>query len=159
MKNLSFVALALLLMGCAARRDLAAFQPAASAPAIVRWQGRDISLVSDAIFARSASGAVLVRLYKQSPAPLGEFRLEPDGYLSASQGGRKWAGDSASVPSPLRTWVMFLTTYQGADKLPPGAREIHTAVNRVAYAKEGGKLKSLSVINTDNAETISALFR
>ncbi len=159
MKTLSVVALALLLAGCAARRDLPAFQPASSQNAIVRWQSRDFGLTSEAVFARAANGAVLVRLYKQSPSALGEFRLEPDGYLIAAQNGRKWAGRSDTAPPPLTAWVTFLTTYQNAEKIPSGSKEIHSAANRVAYSKEDGRLQSLSVVNTDTAETVSAIFR
>lgn len=159
MKALPVLALALLLVGCATRRELATFQPKSSENALVRWQGHGFAITADAVFARSADGAVLVRLYKQAPAPLGEFRLEPDGILSASQGGRRWVGKGENAPAALRTWQMFLTTYQNAEKLPAGSKEIHSAINRVAYSKEGSRLKSLTLLNTEPPESVSAIFR
>lgn len=161
MRIFSAIGLVCLLAGCVTSRNLPAFQPASSENAIVRWQGRGVSLTSDAIFARSSSGAVLVRLYKQSPAPLAEFRQEADGYFAAidNQNGRKWAGPAENVPKPLSVWVTFLGVYQNAAKIPEGSQEVHSAANRVASTKDGKRLKSLSVVDTDTAEAVSAIFR
>ena len=158
---LPLIGLACLLAGCATSRNLPAFQPASSENAIVRWQGRGVSLTSDAVLARSANGTVLARLYKQSPAPLAEFRLEPDGYFTASdsQSGRKWAGPSGNAPAALSVWVTFLNVYQNAAKLPDGSQEVHSAANRIASQRDGRRLKSLSVVDTDTAEAVSAIFR
>ncbi len=150
-----------MLAGCATPRNLPAFRPASSENAIVRWQGRGVSLTADAVFARSADGAVLVRLYKQSPAPLAEFRYESDGYFSAwdSQRDRRWSGASGDAPAALTAWTRFLIVYQNAIKLPEGAQEIHSAVDRIAYQKSGQRLKSLSVVDIDTRESVSAIFR
>lgn len=161
MRFLSAIGLICLLAGCVTSRSLPTFQPASSENAIVRWQGRGVSLTGDAVFARSANGAILVRLYKQSPAPLAEFRLESDGYFAAAdnQNNRKWSGPAEEVPKALSVWVAFLSVYQNAARLPEGSQEVHSAANRVASNKEGKRLKSLSVIDTDTAEAVSAIFR
>jgi len=150
-----------LLAGCATQRELPVFQPASSETATLRWQRGKASLTCEAVCARSVNGAVLLRLYKQSPTPLLELRLEPDGLLSAkgslARGG--WTGPYFEAPAPLSTWVSFLTIYQHARDLPVGDRELHTASARTAYTKTSSGLKSLSVVSTDSAETVNALFQ
>jgi len=89
------------------------------------------------------------------------LHLENDGTLTAkgSLAGSGWSGPSASAPIPLATWANLISIYQGADKLPAGAKELHTAGARIAYDKPGNRLKTLSIANTDTAETLSAFFR
>lgn len=103
----------------------------------------------------------MIRLYKQSPSSILELRLEPDGTLTAkgSLAGPGWTGPNSSAPMPLATWANFLSVYQNADKLPVGEKELHTAGARIAYHKTTTRLKSLSIANTDTAETINGLFR
>jgi len=153
--------IAWLVVGCATTREQTAFHPVSSESALVRWQRGGNTLTSDAVFARSADGGVLLRLYKQSPSPLLELRLESDGHLSArgSLAGRGWSGPYGNAPLPLATWVSFLLTWQNAPKLPQGEREMHTAAARIAYNKTSSGLRSLSVASLDTAETISAIFR
>jgi hypothetical protein len=151
----------LLLVGCAAQRELTPFQPVSSENAIIRWQRGNVSLTCDAVCARSASGGAFIRLYKQSPSPLLELRLEPNGTISA-QGpltDRSWAGVYGNAPAPLATWISFLITYQHARALPDGEKEIHTAAASIAYKKNDSGLKTLSIRNADTAETISGIFR
>ncbi len=118
-------------------------------------------MTSDAVFARSASGAVLLRLYKQSPAPLLELRLEPDGYLVAkgSLAGPGWSGPSSSAPPPLLIWTTLLTACQNVQKLPDGENEVHTAAAHIAYVKQAGHLQSLSISRTDAPESVTILFK
>ena len=159
---LSLIALiTTLLGGCATMPPPTAFQPVSSERALVRWQRGGNTLTSDAVCARAADGSVLVRLYKQSPAPLLELRLDADGRLTArgSLTGRGWSGSYGEAPFPLATWVSFLLTWQNADSLPRGDREMHTAAARIAYRKTASGLQSLSVASLDTPETLSAIFR
>lgn len=89
------------------------------------------------------------------------LRLDPDGLLSAggSLTGRGWQGKYSEVPRPLATWVSFLMVYQREKNLPVGAKELHTAGERVAYRKTKAGLETLSVLNTDTGETVSGLFK
>ena len=111
--------------------------------------------------ARSTGGAVLLRLYKQSPSPLLELRLEPDSYVSAkgSLAGPGWSGPASRAPAPLSIWTTLLTAYQNESKLPEGENEIHTAAAHIACVKTGGHLRSLSVSSTDSPESVTILFK
>jgi len=155
------VAASLLLASCAGTRELAPFETASSAAAALHWQRGGAALNGEAAVARSTQGAVLLRFYKAAPAPLLQLRLEPDAYLTASGplAGRGWAGPPGSAPISLMAWASFLKIYQQAAKLPDGERELHTAAERVAYVKTGGKLRSLSVASRDTGEVISAFFQ
>ncbi|CAN5638394.1 hypothetical protein BH09VER1_BH09VER1_15770 [soil metagenome] len=155
------VVVALALLGCATSRDLPAFQPASSQGALVRWQRGKVSMTSDAVFARSANGSVLLRLYKQSPAPLLELRLEPDSHLVAkgTLAGPGWAGPASSAPAPLLVWTILLTACQNANHLPDGENEIHTAAAHIACVKQDSHLKSLSISRTDAPESVTILFK
>jgi hypothetical protein len=160
MRGVLLVCVALLFAGCSATRELPAFETASSEKALIRWQRKGVSLVCDAVCARSQNGAVLVRLYKQSPAPLAEFRLEAENYFAARGrlAGRGWAGPAPGAPTTFSSWIAFLTGYQESAGLETGARQVQTAAARVAYTKSGGKLKALSVSNTETGEVISAVF-
>lgn len=152
----------LFLAGCAAQRELQPFQPASSQSAVIQWQRSGHSLTCEAVCARSADGAALMRLYKQSPSPLLELRLEKDGLLSAKgslTGGRSWTGKYGDAPAPLATWISFLSIYQRAQELPDGDKELHTSASRVAYQKSKAGLKTLSVANTDSAESVTGYFQ
>ena len=154
------ICVALLFAGCSATRELTAFEAASSEKALIRWQRKGVSLVCDAVCARSKNGAVLVRLYKQSPAPLAEFRLGPENYFAAKGrlAGRGWSGPAPGAPATFSSWIAFLAGYQESAFLETGARQVQTAATRVAYTKSGGKLKALSVSNIDTGEVISAVF-
>jgi hypothetical protein len=154
------ICVALLFGGCSATHELAAFEAASSEKALIRWYRKGVSLVCDTVCARSQNGAVLVRLYKQSPTPLVEFRLEPENYFVAKGrlAGRGWAGPAPGAPATFSSWIAFLSGYQESAGLETGARQIQTAATRVAYTKSGGKLKALSVSNTETGEVISAVF-
>jgi hypothetical protein len=155
------ICVALLFAGCSATRELTAFEAASSEKALIRWQRKRVSLVCDAVCARSQNGAVLVRLYKQSPTPLAEFRLEPGNYFAAKGrlAGRGWAGPPPRAPTAFSSWIAFLAAYQESAGLETGARQIQTAATRIAYTKTGGKLKALSVLDTGTGEVISAVFK
>ncbi len=155
------ICVALLFAGCSATRELTAFDAASSEKALIRWQRKGVSLVCDAVCARSKNGTVLVRLYKQSPAPLAEFRLEPENYFAAKGRltGRGWAGPAPVAPTTFSSWIAFLAAYQESAGLETGARQVQTAATRIAYTKSGGKLKALSVSNTATGEVISAVFK
>ena len=154
------ICVALLFAGCSATLELTAFEASSSEKALIRWQRKGVSLVCDAVCARSKNGAVLVRLYNQSPAPLAEFRLGPENYFAAKGrlAGRGWAGPARGAPATFYSWIAFLAGYQESAFLETGARQVQTAATRVAYTKSGGKLKALSVSNTDTGEVISAVF-
>ncbi len=127
----------------------------------MRWQRRDLTLRGDATFTRSKDGEVRIQLSDQTASPLLVLRLENDGTLTAkgSLAGSGWSGPHASAPIPLATWANLISIYQAADKLPAGARELHTAGARIACDKTDARLKSLSIANTDTAETLSAFFQ
>jgi hypothetical protein len=113
------------------------------------------------VCARSANGAVLVRLYKQSPAPLAEFRLDSKNHFVARGrlAGRGWAGAAPSAPAPFLSWIAFLTAYRESASFGAGSRQLQTAASRVTYTKSDGKLKTLNVSNTETGEVISAVFK
>ena len=160
-KLVVLAALALALMGCATQPELPAFQPAKSQSALIRWQRRDVSLTSEGVFAQASNGGVLMRLYKQSPAPLLELRLEPNGLLSAkgSLAGPGWSGQVGNAPPPLAIWAALLNIYQTAATLPDGTKEIQTAEARLSYVKNQSGFASLSIVSTDRPETVTVLFR
>ncbi len=153
------ICVALLLAGCPAARELTPFEAASSEQAIIRWKRKGVSLVCDAVCARSPNGAVLVRLYKQSPAPLVEFRLQAENYFFAKGrlAGRGWTGPAPDAPAIFSSWIAFLTAYRESAGSERGIRQ--TAPLQVAYTKSGGKLKALSVSNTGTGEAISAVFK
>jgi hypothetical protein len=155
------ICVALLFAGCQATPELTAFEAASSEPAIIRWKRKGVSLVCDAVCARSPNGAVLVRLYKQSPTPLVEFRLQAENYFAAKgrRAGRGWAGPATGAPKIFSSWIAFLTAYRESAGFGAGARQVQPAPMQVAYTKSGGKLKALSVSNTGTGEAISAVFK
>jgi hypothetical protein len=161
MKCVLSICLALLFAGCPATHELSAFEAASSEQSIIRWKRKRVSLVCDAVCARSPNGAVLVRLYKQSPAPLVEFRLDPENYFAAKGrlAGRGWAGPASGAPTIFSPWIAFLTAYRESASFDAGARQVRTPPMHVAYTKSGGKLKALSVSNTETGEAISAVFK
>ena len=154
------ICVALLFAGCSATRELTAFEAASSEKALIRWQRKRVSLVCDAVCARSQNGAVLVRLYKQSPAPLVEFRLQAEDYFAAKGrlAGRGWMGPAADAPAIFSSWIAFLTAFRESAGSEGGVRQTAPPL-KVAYTKSGGKLKALSVANTGTGEAISAVFK
>jgi hypothetical protein len=160
MKFVLSICVALLFAGCSATRDPDDFNAVSSEKALIRWQRKGVSLVCDAVCARSQSGAVLVRLYKQSPSPLAEFRLDPENYFVAKgrMAGRVWTGPASRAPAIVSSWIAFLGAYKESTSLETGSRKVQDGTTRVAYRTFGGKLKALSVSNTATGEVISAVF-
>jgi hypothetical protein len=150
--------LALLMAGCAASRELPALEAASSEKALIRWQRKGKSLVYDAVCARTKDGSIFVRLYKQSPAPLAEFRLGADNSFHAGGrlAGRAWSGPAADAPPGFSGWVWFLTAYQRSAER--GGAPLQSATMRVTYTKSGDQLKVLSISNIGTGEVISAIF-
>jgi hypothetical protein len=109
MKRALSLCFALLLAGCLASRELTQFEPASSEKALIRWQRKGKSLVYDAVCARAKDNSILVRLYKQSPALLVEFRLGSDNSFEASgrRVGRGWTGVATDALPAFSTWVWF----------------------------------------------------
>jgi hypothetical protein len=158
MKRALAVCFALLIAGCVGTRELTAFQPDSSEKALIRWQRKGRSLVYDAVCARARDGSVSVRLYKQTPMPLAEFRLGSANFFEASGrlAGRGWAGPSADAPPGFSTWIWFLTAYQRSVR--PGSPSLQSETIRVTSTKSGDRLKVLSVSNTSTGEVVSAIF-
>ena len=158
MKRVLLACFALLMVGCVATRELTAFQPDSSEKALIRWQRKGRSLVYDAVCARARDGSVSVRLYKQSPVPLAEFRLGAANFFEASgrSVGRGWSGPSAEAPPVFSTWLWFLTAYQRSAQ--PGSPSLQSETMRVTSTKSGDKLKVLSVSNSETGEVVSAIF-
>jgi len=158
MKRALLAGFALLIVGCVATRELTAFQPISSEKALIRWQRKGRSLVYDAVCARARDGSVAVRLYKQSPQPLAEFRLGATNFFEASGRlvGRGWAGTTADAPPAFSTWLWFLTAYQRSAQ--PGSPSLQNETVRVTSTKSGDKLKVLSISNTSTGEVVSAIF-
>jgi hypothetical protein len=154
------ICLALLIAGCSTGRELGAFDAASSEKALVRWQRKGKSLVYDGVCARAQDGSVVVRLYKQSPVPMVEFRLDKANTFSASGrlAGRGWTGPATDAPAVFSAWIWFLTAYQRSAGAQPGAPLLQSATMRVSFTKSGDKLKVLSVSNTESGEVVSAIF-
>ena len=162
MRQLAAAALlALTVAGCATRDDPGSFEPATSERAIVRWQSSDAVINCDAVCAKSSDGVVVIRLYKQSPTALVEFRLQPNGQFSASGNlaGSGWSGPSENAPAPLAVWAAWLGIYTHSADLPVGIKEIHSPANRMAFVKTEERLQSLSVASTDSPEAVNVVFR
>ncbi|HET9524234.1 MAG TPA: hypothetical protein VFO90_08375 [Terrimicrobiaceae bacterium] len=159
MKSVLAIFLAVLFAGCSATTDLASFEAASSEKALVRWYRKGISLLYDGVCARSANGAVLVRLYKQSPAPLAEFRIDPEDYFVARGrlAGRGWAGPAPDAPAKFSSWVAFLKAYRASAGISAGSRQVQTDEMRIVSTKSDGKLRTLNVSNTRTGEVISAV--
>jgi hypothetical protein len=160
MKCVLPICVTLLFASCSATTELANFEAASSERALVRLYRKGVSLLCDAVCARSANGSVLVRLYKQSPAPLVEFRLNPENDFVARGrlAGRGWEGTILSAPGRFSSWIAFLTAYRESAGFGVGSRQLQTAASRVTYTKSGGKLRTLNVTNTETGEVISAVF-
>ena len=158
MKRALAVCFAFLMAGCVATRELTAFQADSSEKALIRWQRKGRSLVYDAVCARARDGSVSVRLYKQSPMPLAEFRLGSANFFEASGrlAGRGWSGPAADAPPPFSTWLWFLSDYQKFAQ--SGSPSLQSETMRVTSTKSGDKLKVLSVSNSKTGEVISAIF-
>ena len=158
MKRALAVCFAFLMAGCVATRELTAFQADSSEKALIRWQRKGRSLVYDAVCARARDGSVSVRLYKQSPMPLAEFRLGSANFFEASGrlAGRGWSGPAADAPPPFPTWLWFLSAYQKFAQ--SGSPSLQSETMRVTSTKSGDKLKVLSVSNSKTGEVISAIF-
>lgn len=152
------ICFALLMAGCLASREFTTFEPASSEKALIRWQRKGKSLVYDAVCARAKDGSVVVRLYKQSPTPLAEFRLGPDSSFDARGRlvGSGWNGPATDAPPVFSAWLWFLTAYQRSAQ--PGAAPLQSATMRVTSTKSGNRLKVLSVSNTETGEVVSAIF-
>src|SRR5262245_3120134 len=157
MKRALLICFSLLVAGCVATRELTAFQPDSSEKALIRWQRKGRSLVYDAVCARARDGSVSVRLYKQTPMPLAEFRLGATNSFEASGRlvGRGWAGPIAEAPPAFSTWLWFLTAYQRSAQ--PGSSSLQNETVRVTSTRSGDKLKVLSVSNTSTGEVVSAI--
>lgn len=158
MKRALAVCFAFLMAGCVATRELTAFQADSSEKALIRWQRKGRSLVYDAVCARARDDSVSVRLYKQSPMPLAEFRLGSANFFEASGrlAGRGWSGPAADAPPPFSTWLWFLSAYQKFAQ--SGSPSLQSETMRVTSTKSGDKLKVLSVSNSKTGEVISAIF-
>jgi hypothetical protein len=152
------ICFALLMAGCVATREFTAFDAASSEKALIRWQRKGKSLVYDAVCARARDGSILVRLYKQSPVPLGEFRLGSDNSFEAAGrlAGRGWAGPASDAPPVYSAWIWFLTAYQKPAQ--SGALSLQSTKIRISSTRSGDKLKVLSVSNTETGEVVSAIF-
>ena len=150
---------AALIAGCAAQPQ-APFHAVESERALLRWKQKRATFVFEAIFARSGEGGVLVSLYKHSPAPLLEFRLDADDRFTArgTLAGRGWSGPRGEIPPQLSPWPALLDLYRRSDKLPRGEQEIHTAASRVAYSKDT-RLRTISIMSADTGDIISATLK
>ena len=148
------------LAGCATPPQLTEFRASSTQTGQVRWQRGSMTLITDSIWARDAQNTVVLKLYKQAPEPLLDLRLEPDEYLTArgSLAGRGWQGPAGDLPRPLSPWYALLVAYRQAASLPEGDREIHSAAWKTAVSKTDGQLRSISLGNRDNGETITVLF-
>lgn len=150
----------ILMAGCAAPRQLTEFRAASTQTGQVRWQRGSMTLITNSIWARDAQNTVVLKLYKQAPEPLLDLRLEPDEYLTArgSLAGSGWQGPAGDLPRALSPWYALLVAYRQSASLPEGDREIHSAAWKTAVSKTGGQLRSISLGNRDNGETITVLF-
>ena len=161
MKSLSLLCFALLLVGCQTRPESQiAFEAVTSQKALIRWHHKGVSLVYDAVCARSSGQAVLVRIYKQSPVSLAEFELGPENHFEARGRmlGHGWAGPSADAPPVLESWAAFLAAYRDSASVRDISRQIQTGPLLVAYTKSGNSLRALSVSRAGTGEVISAVF-
>ncbi len=158
MKQALSICLALLLAGCFASREFTAFEADSSEKALIRWQRKGKSLVYDAVCARARDGSISIRLYKQTPMPLAEFRLGSANSFEASGrlARRGWVGPAADAPPVFSTWIWFLTAYQKSAQ--PGTPSLQSATMRITSTRSGDKLKVLSVSNTKTGEVVSAIF-
>jgi hypothetical protein len=158
MKRALPICFALFMAGCVATQEFTAFDAASSEKALIRWQRKGRSLVYDAVCARARDGSVLIRLYKQSPIPVGEFRLESDNSFEAAGrlAGRGWVGSVRDAPPVYACWIWFLTAYQKPAQ--SGALSLPNSTIRVSSTRSGDKLKVLSVSNRETGEVISAIF-
>ena len=144
--------LAGMLVACAGVSPEPSFESIARQNAIVRWQRGNRTVQSEALCEKAASRAVRVTVGSKPDQRL--FRLESDGIMMA----RGWRGQVGGAPAELVVWSTFLTIYQNSDRLPVGERELHTPAARVAVKKETGGLRSVSILNTDNAQTLEVVF-
>lgn len=150
---------ALLLAGCATAPE--PFTAASSQQALVRWNKPGQSLVSEAVFSRSADDSVRAQLYKGSPKVLMTLSLGKSGTFNASGplAGLGWRGAVASAPLGLSTWARLMQGYQSSPSWPDGENEIHSGDGRTAVTIEKRQVRSLSVSNNLNGENITAKFR
>lgn len=145
--------LALWLAGCAAAPERAPFVPVSRQEAVLRWQKGGAAQIRDAVIERSGNGAMRLTVASKNRPRI--FLLETNGELDAPG----WRGPSGAAPPDLVVWASFLTICQNAARLPVGERELHTPAARVAVNKTSDGLKSVSILNTDAAETVSVAFR
>lgn len=158
MKRLA-LALSLFLSACASR-DSISFVPSSSEQALVQWQRPKASLIGEAVFARSAGGDALVRLYKGTPRSLLVLSLDARGTLQASGplSGFGWKGSVASPPLPLLTWARLMEIYRTASSWPDGTREIQGNGTRALLVITHQRLKVLAVFNDLSGERITVRF-
>ncbi len=158
MKRVLVLCFVLLITGCVSTHELTAFQPVSSEKALIRWQRKGRSLVYDAVCSRSRDGSISIKLYKQTPMPLVEFRLGSANFFEVNGrlAGRGWAGPSADAPPVFSTWIWFLTAYQRSAQ--PGSASLPSETMRVTSTKTADRLKVLSVSNSQTGEVVSAIF-
>ena len=89
---------ALLIAGCQTTSAVGRFPTASSEKALIRWHRKGSSLFYEAVCARSPTGAVLVRLYKQSPAALA--RVSPRTPMTTSWPRDGWPAEDGPAPLP-----------------------------------------------------------
>ena len=155
MKRVLVLCFVLLVAGCVSTHELTAFQPVSSKKALIRWQRKGRSLVYDAVC--SISRPISIKLYKQTPMPLVEFRLGSANFFEVNGrlAGRGWAGPRRCAAS-FSTWIWFLTAYQRSAQ--PGSASLPSETMRVTSTKTADRLKVLSVSNSQTSEVVSAIF-
>jgi hypothetical protein len=148
----------LLVTGCVSSPQ--PFTSTSSQQALVLWKRSDRTLVSEAIFSRAADSSVRAQLYKGTPKVLLTPSLDATQNIRVSgpMAGLGWHGAANDAPLPLLVWSHLMMDYQRAPSWPDGDNEIHSGDVRTAISIARHQLRSLSISNNLNGDTLTAKF-
>lgn len=161
MNRLLYLLFALVLGGCAAMKEPAAFKTLeTSQSGTLRWNTGKMVTVGQIVVAKDTDRTAVLQFFKEAPTPLLEIRMDStmEGIASGRLPGAGWRGPVANVPEELELWFGFLQIWLDTPGLPAGNTEIHTASSRAICEKAGRKLRSLSLRNTEESESLTAIF-
>lgn len=147
-----------LVSACATTQTLEPFKPVLSQEGTLVWSRGAETFRGRVTADRAPNGAARLRFYRETLQV--EVRLEPDnrGTAEGSILPGAWRGPVRSAPAQLGTWFDLAEAYIASPNIPNGQHEVHGPEYRAAYDKTEGRLRSLSVRNSQSGEVLTAYF-
>lgn len=150
---------ALLLPACTTTRPLEDFKPVMSQEGTLAWSRGAETLRGRIVAERAPNGAVQLKFFRETL--VAEVRFEP-GQMGMAGGTilpAGWRGTVRAAPPQFTTWFEMAEAYMASPNIPNGQHEVHAVDYRAAYDKEDGRLRTLSVRNSQSGEVLTAYFQ